>query len=256
MQNLVASFSADFWLERFYTGWQYAFLSQLADKTDAFPLFMSTSAWGYKDINSILGSWTQLKHDTILYNKMPEGLGGGGPPASPATPSFVEPNPDVFYRLAYAASTLQEGLTVYLTDWDNRGWIESDSGGNFGLYQYLNQLSRLEEYFHSYAEIAEKELTGQEISVSDYEITHYCLELIDCMYPAYADFEGQIKPDPIPLIAAVSGYENEVLEAAIGNVNRIYVAVPLNGKLHIAQGGIFSYYEFKQPRSDRLTDEA
>ncbi len=123
MQNLVASLSAEFWMERFYTGWQYAFLSQLADKTDAYPLFMSTSAWGYKDINSILGSWTQLKHDTILYTKMPEGLGGGGPPASPATPSFVEPNPDVFYRLAYAASTLKEGLTVYLSDWDNRGWI-------------------------------------------------------------------------------------------------------------------------------------
>ena len=256
MQNLVASFSADFWLEQFYTGWQYAFLSQLADKTDAFPLFMSTSAWGYKDINSILGSWTQLKHDTILYTKMPEGLGGGGPPASPATPSFVEPNPDVFYRLAYAASTLQEGLNVYLSDWDNRGWIKSDSGGNFGLYQYLNQLSRLEDYFHSYAEIAEKELTGQEISVSDYEITHYCLELIDCMYPPYVNFDEQIKQDPIPLVAAVSGYENEVLEAAIGNVNRIFVAVPLNGKLHIAQGGVFSYYEFKQPRSDRLTDEA
>ncbi len=34
------------------------------------------------------------------------------------------------------------------------------------------------------------------------------------------------------------------------------MAVPLNGKLHIAQGGVFSYYEFKQPRSDRLTDEA
>ena len=256
MQNLVASLSAEFWMERFYTGWQYAFLSQLADKTDAYPLFMSTSAWGYKDINSILGSWTQLKHDTILYTKMPEGLGGGGPPASPATPSFVEPNPDVFYRLAYAASTLKEGLTVYLSDWDNRGWIESDSGGNFGLYQYLNQLSRLEEYFLTYAEIAKKELTGQEITVSDYEVTQYCLELIDCTNPAFADYEGLIKPDPIPLVAAVSGYETDVLEAAIGNVNRIYVAVPLNGKLHIAQGGVFSYYEFKQPRSDRLTDEA
>jgi hypothetical protein len=33
------------------------------------------------------------------------------------------------------------------------------------------------------------------------------------------------------------------------------VVVPIEGKLAIAQGGVFSFYEFKQPRSDRLTDE-
>jgi len=256
MQSLVATLSPEFWKERFYTGWQYAFLSQLTDKKDAFPAFMSNTAWGYKDINSVLGSWTQLKHDTILYTKMPEGLGGGGPPSSPATPSYVEPNPNVFYRLSYAVNTLYESILVFLSDWEKRGWLEPDINGNFGIHQYLNQLSRLGPYFQSYAEIAEKELKGQEVTVSDYEITQYCLELIDCMYPSTVSFEGMEEQDPIPLIAAVSGWDQEVLEAAIGNLNRIYVAVPLNGSLHIAQGGVYTYFEFKQPRSDRLTDEA
>ncbi len=57
------------------------------------------------------------------------------------------------------------------------------------------------------------------------------------------------------MVAAVSGANNEVLEAGVGKVERIFVVVPINGQLQIAQGGVFSYYEFKQPRSDRLTDE-
>ncbi len=62
--------------------------------------------------------------------------------------------------------------------------------------------------------------------------------------------------DPIPVVAAVAGWKENVLEAGVGNLNRIYVAVPLGGKLEIAQGGVFTYYEFTQPRTDRLTDQA
>jgi hypothetical protein len=30
---------------------------------------MSTEAWKYKELNTALASWTQLRHDTILYAK-------------------------------------------------------------------------------------------------------------------------------------------------------------------------------------------
>lgn len=256
MRSFVTSLSPDFWKERFYSSWQYAFLSQVNNKENAYPAFMSTTAWGYKEINSLLGSWAQLKHDTILYSKMPEGLGGGGPPVSPATPSYVEPNPDVFYRLAYAAKTLYEGLNVYLNNWETYGWYETDQMSSLGINQYLFMMDRLASYFQSYGDIAVKELTGQPLTVSDFEVTHYCLELIDCMYPRSTGIEGALAQDPIPVIAAVSGWENEVLEAAVGNINRIIVAVPINGQIQLAQGAVLSYYEFKQPRSDRLTDQA
>ncbi|MGE5123495.1 MAG: DUF3160 domain-containing protein, partial [Acidobacteriaceae bacterium] len=61
---------------------------------------------------------------------------------------------------------------------------------------------------------------------------------------------------PVPLVAAIAGAQDSILEAAIGKLNRIFVVVPLEGKFEIAQGGVFSYYEFRQPRSDRLTDQA
>lgn len=63
------------------------------------------------------------------------------------------------------------------------------------------------------------------------------------------------EPKKVPVIAAVSGSQESVLEVAVGYVDRIYVVVSIEGELHIAQGGVFSYYEFIQPRSNRLTDD-
>jgi hypothetical protein len=50
-----------------------------------------------------------------------------------------------------------------------------------------------------------------------------------------------------------------VLEEAVGRINPIYVVVPIvqdNGSsyLQVAKGGVFSYYEFPWPITDRLTD--
>jgi len=60
---------------------------------------------------------------------------------------------------------------------------------------------------------------------------------------------------PVPVIAAVAGGDQEVLEVGVGEVDRIYVVVPAEAGFEITQGGVFSYYEFPQPRSNRLTDE-
>jgi hypothetical protein len=48
-----------------------------------------------------------------------------------------------------------------------------------------------------------------------------------------------------------------VVEVATGYVDEILVLVPDDtGRFHVATGGVYSYYEFLQPASDRLTDEA
>jgi hypothetical protein len=46
----------------------------------------------------------------------------------------------------------------------------------------------------------------------------------------------------------------QVLEEGVGYPLDIFVVVPVNGELRISQGAIFSYYEFKWPMSNRLTD--
>jgi hypothetical protein len=47
-----------------------------------------------------------------------------------------------------------------------------------------------------------------------------------------------------------------VLEEGSGFIQTIYAVVPVEGKLRIARGGVYSYYEFPWPASDRLTDDA
>ncbi|MEA3311822.1 MAG: DUF3160 domain-containing protein, partial [candidate division WOR-3 bacterium] len=48
----------------------------------------------------------------------------------------------------------------------------------------------------------------------------------------------------------------QVLQEATGDPARLYVLVEIDAKPYVAQGATYTYYEFKQPMSDRLTDEA
>ncbi len=258
MQKIVNGQPEAEWLNRFYTAWLYAFRPNIEQKGEGYPPYMRTSAWGYKDVNAMLGSWAELKHDTVLYAKMPEMLGGGGPPMSGPAPAYVEPNPNAFYRLAYAAQALVAYLKPQEADWMNRGWlaVSEDFGAHFySASAYIGHMEYLGDTLVTLGDIASRELQGKPLSAEDFEILQSCLEYKECLdHGSYT--ENPPEQEPIPVIAAVSGAEDRVLQAGVGHLNRIYVAVPLEGKLQIAQGGVFSYYEFTQPRSDRLTDQA
>lgn len=257
VQKMISEQPEAEWLNRFYTAWLYAFRPNVMIKGDAFPPYMRSGAWGHKDVNAMLGSWAELKHDTVLYAKMPEMLGGGGPPMSGPAPAYVEPNPDVFYRLAYTAKTLADGVSTRQEQWSALGWEQVAPGNEFwyNARSYLGHLGSLAERFNQLGDIAARELRGEALKPEDYEIIQQCLEYKECLdHGSYTENPPEL--EPIPVIAAVSGAEDRVLEAGVGHLNRIYVAVPLEGMLQVAQGGVFSYYEFTQPRSERLTDEA
>lgn len=240
------------WLSRFYDTWLYAFFPVLKAKDATYPAYMQTSAWGYKDLNAALGSWAELKHDTVLYSKPAEGAGGGGPPMSGPAPSYVEPNPDAFYRMAYMAKTLSCGLQALLIPGPCQ---ESSSANGTSLEDYLMGMMALGLRFQSFGDISVKELAGQPITEEENNAITDCLGMIECMNmdTPYNRPQGEM-PKPA-VIAAVSGSDDSVLEVGVGKVDRIYVLVALEEKWQAAQGGVFSYYEFTQPRAQRLTDD-
>ena len=45
------------------------------------------------------------------------------------------------------------------------------------------------------------------------------------------------------------------LEVGTGNPSTIYVVVPIDGELHICVGAVYSFYQFEQPISERMTDD-
>jgi hypothetical protein len=254
MQHAVQAQPEAQWLGRFYDTWLYAFLPILKTRDTSYPPYMQTSAWGYKDLNATLGSWAELKHDTVLYTKMPEMAGGGGPPMSGPAPSYVEPNPEPFYRMAYMAKMLSCGLQRITLIGPCQEDVSYPPTGT-DLASYVTGMMNLSFRFQTFGDIATKELAGQPLTEEENATISECLGMIECMNTdtGYNQPQGEM-PKP-PVIAAVSGANNSVLEVGVGNVDRIYVVVPLEGKWQVAQGGVFSYYEFTRSRDQRLTDE-
>jgi hypothetical protein len=240
------------WLGRFYDSWLYSFIPVLTTKAEAYPAYMQTAAWGYKDLNAALGSWAELKHDTILYSKMPEGAGGGGPPTSEPAPSYVEPNPLAFYRMAYMTRSLAGGMQARLIEYPPLDIvIESD----IRLDYYLQGMDDLGDRLETLGDIAAKELAGEAPDDEESAVITRCLGLIECLNQDTGYNVPTSEMPKLPVIAAVSGAQNSVLEVGVGGIDRLYVVVPLEGQPQVAQGGVFSYYEFLQPRDQRLTDE-
>ena len=64
---------------------------------------MTTEQWKKKALETYAGSFTELKHDTVLYAKQVMAEMGGGPPEELADRGYVEPETEVYRRFAELA---------------------------------------------------------------------------------------------------------------------------------------------------------
>ncbi|MFA6410762.1 MAG: DUF3160 domain-containing protein [Candidatus Buchananbacteria bacterium] len=245
MTNYVSGLNGKTWVQNLYWGWLYSLRPLLAEKGEGYPAFMQNAAWQKKDLNTFLGSWTELRHDTILYVKQVYAEMGGGMPDKKDDRGYVEPNPYVYARLAALTKMTKEGLQLRT--------LISDSD--------LDLLNRLETLALKLKEISEKELGNQALTDEDYEfIRTYGGSLEHMWLDAYKDLGiesiSQLSQEPAAIAADVATDPNgQVLEEGTGRIYEIYAVVPVDGKLRIAKGGVFSHYEFAWPLNDRLTDE-
>ena len=68
-QNFTTLTEQD-WTSSSYMAWMHALQSLVnVDYNDTHPQFMRTLAWQDEKLNTALGSWAQLRHDTLLYAK-------------------------------------------------------------------------------------------------------------------------------------------------------------------------------------------
>lgn len=247
------------WTETLYNAWIYTFYPILDEPGEGYPAFMRSQAWQDKQLNSALGSWAELKHDTILYAKQVYAEMGGGPPAPEPVPpkGYVEPVPQFYARLAALTTMTLDGL-------DQRGLLTDLDRDN---------LKRLQTLASSFQEMAEKELAGQPLTQEEYDLIRFYGGELEHLVMASADTDNLDEFAPrfmaeepqaavIADVATDPGAENgpTVLEEGVGRIAEIHVITPVvqeDGSivLQVAKGGVFSYYEFAWPADDRLTDE-
>ena len=242
----IAGLGMDSWTQNLYWSWLYAFQPVIEKKDERFPAFMQTQAWVRKDLHTALGSWTELKHDTILYAKQVMAELGGGPEEGPPH-GYVEPNPEAFARLLALAQMTRDGL-------ESRGLLTDLTRSN--LENLMAELEFLKA-------AAETELAGQPLSDDDYWHIKYFGGVLEQLTLAAADTQDpsdrNLEDQKAALIADVATGPDQTgqlaaLEEAIGQPTEMYVVLP-DEPWRMAVGAVFTYYEFPVPVSGRMTDE-
>ena len=245
------------WNETIATQWMST-LRALCDRDPQLnlPYFMVTPEWNLKDLNAMLASWAELKHDAILYAKQPAGAecGGGGPP-EPVVKGYVEPNISFWKK---AISLL-----------DNTAHLLKEE--NMLTEKISHATERIREEAQFLLNVSEKELAGKELTEEEYDQLQYIgatfenisLDLVrekDQYLMGWSDVQGADKK--VALVADVytanadNNPEKAILFEAVGDADEIYVVVEIGGYLYLTRGAVLSYREFIQPIDEpRLTDE-
>lgn len=245
------------WSETIATEWMST-LRSLCDRDPQLnlPYFMVTDEWNLKDLNAMLASWAELKHDAILYAKQPAGAecGGGGPP-EPVVKGYVEPNIGFWKK----AITLLDNTERLLKE------------QNMLTEKVKDATERIREEAQFLLNVSEKELAGKELSDEEYDQLEYIgatfenisLDLVrqpDQYLMGWSDVQGADKK--VALVADVytanadNNPNKSILFEAVGDADEIYVVVEIGGYLYLTRGAVLSYREFIQPIDEpRLTDE-
>ena len=239
------------WTQNLYYHWLYNLkaLYEIKDKSEL-PFFMKTDAWDIKTLNTSLASWSELRHNTILYAKQSETgveCGGDGNEIKAWIPEppkgYVEPNTEFYDRMLSLMNFTKQGLT-------ERGMLDS-------RLKYIgNEFIDLLTFLKS---ISEKENRNEKLSLEEYDQIQKLGSLLENLTLRVLEAEewSMVEgPDKnMPVIADVHTYDNKVLEVGVGKALAIYVIVEIEGKLKLTRGAIFSFYEFPWSSSDRLTDK-
>ena len=233
------------WRSNMYYGWLWAIrpLLKSPDNITDYPYFAQTQAWRDKSLATALASWTELRHDTVLYVKESGAEMGGWPETK--HPGYVEPNIEVYERLLWLTKFSKENLNI-------RGLLNENMG------EKADRIAALLEFLIT---CSEKELRNEPLTSEEQnEIVRYGGMLESLSVSIATDDKAykwyQIEPEAdrnMALAVDVHSGPDGVLTEAIGNAAVIYVVTESQGKLILTRGAVFDYFE--QITDTRLTDE-
>lgn len=240
LEEEVGKYSVGYWQGNLYRGWLSSIKSVLTEyaSDSGMPFFMQNEAWKYKSLNTSLGSYTELKHDTVLYGKQ-AGAEGGGPIAT-AEQQYVEPNVELYYKLLFLTEATSEVL-------EDKGMLNDVL--REGIEDY-------KEFLNLLITCSIKELRNEALSEQEVRQLLWCGGTIEniinnIITGSTGDF--MVKDPTDMLVTDIATGGDSYLTLGTGYFDEIYVVVPYNGKLYLSMGSVYSFYEFTS--NQRLTDE-
>jgi len=251
VQKAIESIPEEVWNSNLYTLWLKAIrtLSNASTSPNAakYPQAIRTKLWANHDMNSQFASWTELRHDTILYVKQSYGM----MTLCDYPNGFVDPRIEFWDVLIQMGQKMNQisTLTMVGEAWCLR-WIET-----------IKQLKTL----------AEKQL-NQEPFTSDESV--WIKRTIAKWYQSGSGagwkrdgwycklfYDGAAKcENPAALIADVHtqppsiGFEGTVLSEAVGNVNMLIAALDNGKDVKVYAGPVYSHYEIVPSGVKRFSD--
>ncbi len=240
----ITKIKHDEWFADMGRAWLYVLgsLTKTYDKT--YPKYMQATPFLDKQIQTYLGSYTELKHDTLLYAKQSyaeKGGGGEDVPVPPVVKGFVEPNMDFWNRFS---ELVQNTQTVFKTN---------------NLLQNTTAVERLENFksiVEFYKKISQAETEGKAISDDDYEK----LRVTSLSFMA-DPFDGS-NPDEdsgkVALIADIhtDAVKSKILYEATGIPYIMLTIVDNEDSPRLALSPVYNHYELTGDLGgNRLTDE-
>ncbi len=220
------------WTKSVYNGWLYSLRPLLKTMAAGAPAFMQGTAWQDKELNTAFGSWTQLRHDFILYGKQTY-----VPAPAAWGPGLVEPVPATFERLANLCEQASDVLSGY-------GILPEIQG---------RSLRELESMLRTWQGYAQTVADGGWLSEQEQDDIH---RVGMSLLHLFQDGWGVAEKSPL-LVADVASDSTyfRVLHEGTGFFNPLIVIyTPPGGEPIGGIGYVFSHYEFIESDWNRLND--
>ncbi|MCU0665360.1 MAG: DUF3160 domain-containing protein [Myxococcota bacterium] len=235
---------------------------------ESVPPVMRTAAWHDHKLETVMASWAEMRHDTILIVEQSTGDNGCQYPKG-----YVEPIPELFSALAAAVQRMQ---AVHST-------------GPFALARINDFFAHWTDVLSRLEAMAEKELAGQPFDVAelaflndmvdrhvdfyygfrnydgwypslfwtpDWTLSHVCTNPESQTFEFNTDHPSGLR-EPIVADVHTDAFNQLALEVGTGRMGLMVIAIEdAAGGLALYGGPVSSFYNLAVPVNERLTDEA
>ena len=242
-KSAIATVTESNWYNSLSSSWLYVLGSLTHNYGANYPLYMQSQSFLDKQIQSFLGSYAELKHDTLLYAKQSYaemGAGGDERAIPPVVKGFVEPNLEFWNRFTKLLDRTQNIFT------DNNLFVSQGAQDRLTQFKTITAL---------YTKIAEQELRNQAVSETDYESLRttklaFMAQPFEAVDPT--ETSGQTA-----LIADIHTdiLKNQILYEATAKPYLMLVIVGNENSPRLVAGLTYNHYELTDQIGERLTDE-